>query len=210
MGNPHGVTLVPSMDGQGALFSSDRDSRIEYRTGIPAEGTLEWLARIDSGYYWSQSQLHKPADCALLFATDAYGGDVTWPGGTKFTLCESGELTLFMAIAKYNKPPGQQTDVKGTAFRFWRWHTIGISYGSLGQYIMLDGTLVGSSPQNSQRLGSSGNHQAAVDVPTIGNCVSGIWKRHEHDGGFDGVIDKFRVSTRQQDWLISKSSPGQQ
>src|SRR5436853_3341561 len=92
----------------------------------------------------------------------------------------------------------------GTRFRFGEWHAIGISYGSEGQFIMVDDTVVASAPNLTQSLGRAGNHQTPLDVPTIGETVSHFWGYHQHEGGFEGVLARFRASARQQDWHLAR------
>ena len=109
-----------------------------------------------------------------------------------------------MIVEKYSTD-GQDAIADGIDFKFDQWHAIGISFGSDGQYIMLDGKLVASEPTHTQKLGRGGNHSAPVDIPTIGESVSAFWNNNQHEGGFEGVVDKFRVSDIQKDWVISKN-----
>jgi hypothetical protein len=44
-----------------------------------------------------------------------------------------------MAVDKYGEQPMQRVVAEGTDFKYGEWHAIGISYGSEGQHIMLDG-----------------------------------------------------------------------
>jgi hypothetical protein len=191
----------------GAIFSRGAESRIEYRTGIPSQGTLEWLLKVDNGYRFDNFVVHPQESCAQVFATDVQGGDVTWPGTTRVIVCNNGRITLDMAQAKYNDMPHQVLTIATSQFHFGEWHALGISYGSQGQAIMLDGQMLGSTAGNTQSLGSSGTHQGPADVPTLGEAVSHYWQHRQYSGGFDGAVSRFRASPNQLDWLLAKERP---
>ncbi len=201
----YGINSSSDPANRGAVFTRANDSRIEYRN-LPREGTLEWRILIKSGYHFENFLLHEGDPCAVLFSSDVSGGDVTWPGATRLTLCKNGDITLDMAEKKY-VAPHQVIKAVNTSFRFGEWHTVGISYGNLGQAIWLDGAVVSHDGTFQQSLGAAGNHQQPVDVPTIGQTVSGFWAPHQYDGGFEGTVGRFRASSKQQDWLLSKTAP---
>lgn len=205
LGNPVGVEYVETPNGRGAVFSRRNQSRIQFPTQIPNEGTLEWRIKIDSGYEYQDYKLTENKPAALIFTTA--GPDVWYPGSTWVTANADGTLTLDMATTKYQGRK-QTLVAKNTNFRFGRWHSIGISYGSTGQYILLDGVVVASALQNTQRLGRGGTHDAAVDIPTIGEFVSRFWANNRYESGFEGILDSFRVSKKQKHWDLSLvSSP---
>lgn len=201
-GDTFGITYVEALDGQGALFTRRKESRIQYPIGIPNEGTLEWWINVRSGYKYIDFKVNENLYTALIFTTDIAGGDVTWPGSTFLNVSSDGIISLTMATVKY-EGRNQILTSKRTNFRFNEWHSIGISFGSEGQHIMLDGVLVASAPQNRQKLGRGGNHEKPVDIPTIGESVSGYWANNQHEGGFEGIVDRFRISAKQKDWLLS-------
>jgi curved DNA-binding protein CbpA len=203
LGSAKGISYVNAMDGKGAAFSQKNQSRIEY-SGIPDEGTLEWWINVSRGYRYVRHDLNFDNNNALIFTT--VGGDVWYPGSTWFTVNSNGTLTLDMTTTKYEGLK-QTLIATGTAFRFGEWHSIGISYGSSGQYIMVDGKLVASAPQNTQRLGVGGGHSEANDIPTMGEMVSVFWDDDQFDGGFEGVIDKLRISPVQKNWVLSLEKP---
>jgi thiol-disulfide isomerase/thioredoxin len=203
MGQAHGIRWTKALGDHGAVFAAADSSRIEYPTQIPSEGTLEFWIKVDSGYQYSNFVFTPNLARAMIFSTDVHGGDVTWPGMIKLLVSRSGEVSLYMAVAKYNQPPAAPTEARGTRFRFGEWHAIGISYGSQGQFIMVDGTVVASAPTRTQTLGRSGNHETPLDVPTIGETVSHYWAHHQYEGGFEGALARFRVSTKQQDWYLA-------
>ena len=123
---------------------------------ISDEGTLELWIKVNHGYRYDNFQFLDNLDEAVIFSSDCVGGDVTWPGTTKLTVKGNGDITLWMATSKYNQAPAQATVATGTLFRFGEWHAIGISYGSDGQWIMLDGKVVAASPFLKQKLGRAG------------------------------------------------------
>ena len=207
IGKAAGIRWTTAFGGQGAVFSAADSSRIEYPDLIPPEGTLEFWINVNHGYYYDNFQFKDNQDDARIFSSDAHGGDVTWPGATNLDVKANGDITYWMAIAKGNQPQASSTEARGTRFRFGQWHAIGISYGSQGQYIMLDGQVVASSPLLTQTLGRSGNQQQPLDIPTIGETVSHFWAHHRYEGGFDGVLAAFRVSPQQRDWSLALSPP---
>jgi len=98
-------------------------------------------------------------DRALIFTTDS----------TKLLVSTNGDVSFSGAL-----------ESKGTAFRFDSWHAIGVSYGSQGAAIMVDGTVVASAPARTQAAG----------ILTV--------------GGFDGTVALFRASSAQQDWYLAR------
>lgn len=189
---------------RGASLSRKSDSRIEYPQGIPSEGTLEWWINVASGYFYQDFQLHTNQEQALIFSTDAQGGDVTWPGTAKLVVSVYGDVSFFLAANKFNQPAVQPMEPRGTPFRFNSWHAIGVSYGSQGEFIMVDGKVMGSAPKRTQTLGAAGNRTEPLDVPTIGQTVSHFWASHRYDGGFEGTVALFRASSAQKDWYLAR------
>jgi len=208
VGSAYGIAYVEQPDNhakRAALFRQNASSRIEYRKGIPTEGTLEWIVNVTGGYYYGDFRSFSHQNRALIFSTDASGGDVTWPGTAKLSVSSNGDISFFLATNRYNQPPTDPLEAKGTKFRFNEWHAIAISYGSQGQAIMVDGSVVAESPQHTQILGAAGNHQEPLDVPTLGECVSHYWAHHRYEGGFDGMVAEFRASKAQHDWYVARN-----
>lgn len=203
LGNPVGIDYIETPQGKGAVFSRKNQSRIQFPTQIPDEGTLEWRIKVDSGYEYQDFKLTENKRNALIFTTA--GPDVWYPGSTWLHVHSDGTLTLDMATSKYEGPK-QTLVAKNTNFRFGQWHTLGISYGASGQHISLDGVVVASAPRNTQKLGRGGTHDAAVGIPTIGEFASGFWANNRYESGFEGVIDSFRVSKQQKDWNFPEAS----
>lgn len=44
----------------------------------------------------------------------------------------------------------------------------------------------------------------SINIPTFGEMVSGFWANNRYDAGFEGVIDKIRISKKQKDWALPK------
>lgn len=204
-GDAYGITYAATLNGLGAVFSRKNQSRIQYR-GIPAEGTLEWWINVRGGYHYSDYRVNQNLPSALIFTTDSQGGDVTWPGSTWFFVNDDGTLSLVMATTRYDGPR-QVLTAHETNFRFNQWHSVGISFGEQGQFIMLDGIVVAAATENKQKLGRGGNHETIADVPTVGESVSCYWPNNQWDGGFEGIVDRFRISNKQRDWYLSQGSP---
>lgn len=207
-GVANGVTFVNSPNGQAASFSRASESRIQYpfSSGLPKEGTLEFIAKIDSMYRYENYVMKTNEACALLFTTDIQGGDVTWPGSAWLYVCNNGDVSFHIAGEKYE--PGWNAKYRlaatATNFRFGEWHRIGVSYGSQGRDISVDGQIVASNTAQIQQLGAGGTHSSPIDTPTIGEPVPGFWKNNQWEGGFEGAIDAFRASVIQKDWHLSK------
>ncbi|HEX4019926.1 MAG TPA: hypothetical protein VHX63_02180 [Acidobacteriaceae bacterium] len=198
-----GIRWTNAIGNQGAVFSAADSSRIEYPGLIPAQGTLEFWIKVNDGYHYDNYRFMPNQNDAMIFSSDVQGGDVTWPGTTKILVTRDGELSIWMATVK-GVNQVSATGARKTKFRFGEWHAIGVSYGSDGQYIMLDGKIVASSPGRTQTFGRAGNQQSPLDVPAIGETVSHFWQHHRYEGGFDGEVAGFRVSGIQRDWVLAK------
>jgi TonB family protein len=207
-GNAYGIHWTTANGHPCASFRASDSSRIEYPASIPSEGTLEFWIKVDSGYEYSNYVFKSHQDHALVFSTDVPGGDETWPGTIKLTLFKNGDISLWMATSKYNRPPAIATVASATSFRFGQWHAVGISYGDQGQLIMLDGRVVATAPNKTQRLGGAGTDASPLDVPTIGETVSHAWQAHRYNGGFEGLAARFRASPKQQDWQVARGING--
>jgi hypothetical protein len=206
LGNTYGITYTDTPNGRGAVFQRSKESRIQYEflTQIPKEGTLEFYIKVDSGYWYSNSTLYENQQSALIFTTDIQLGDVIWPGSTWIHVFNDGKIYFRIALEKYESYNIDNILVaQNTEAKYGEWLAIGFSYGSEGQYIMLNGNLVASNQERTIELGLGGNHSTPNDIPTIGESVSSVWSNNQNEGGFEGIIDTFRVSDSQKDWKIS-------
>ena len=204
-GTAYGLTYENTpTGGQGARFTRVSESRVQYpySKGMPKSGTIEVTLKIDSAYSYNNYQLSENNSCALIFTTDVAGGDVFYPGSAWFYACNNGDISINIATIKYGTNPPQVLVAKGTAFRFGQWNTVSFSFGTGGQAIALNGKEVASNAKNTQQLGAGGTHSAAIDIPTLGESVPGFWRNNQYDGGFEGVVDTFRVSNSSKDWKL--------
>jgi len=205
IGTESGVSFVVKDGRQVGEFRKDNKSRVQYplSTQIPTSGTLEWWVYIEQGYNYSDYTFSWQPTKALLFTTDVWRGDVTWPGSTWLWVCSDGAVTLRIATSKYDSTPGQSISASGSSFRFNEWHRIGISYGTGGQYLMVDGEVVASNPANTQVLGTGGDKTIPSDIPTVGEAVPHFLAEGRYTGGFEGYVDRFRISSASQDWVLA-------
>lgn len=199
-----GLTYVTTPTGKGAEFKRESESRVQYpySSGMPTSGTIEIKIKVDSAYQYRDYKVSTDEQCALVFTTDVGGGDVTYPGSAWFYACKNGDVSLSIATAKYGSKPHQTLVKTATAFRFGEWHTISYSFGSGGQAIAVDGEEVALNAKNTQILGAGGDHSSPKDTPTLSESQPGFWSNNQWDGGFEGVVDTFRVSSDPRDWQL--------
>lgn len=209
-GTPFGIQYKVIGDGDCerhvAEFRQRWESRIDYEFGkdISLAGTIEWWINVEHGYKYQDFALKDSLPIALIFSTDTWYGDVTWPGSTWLWAEEDGTLTWEMATSKFDSTARHKVVASNTDFRFGQWHALGISYGPEGQYLMLDGEIVASNPANDQILGAGGNFHEPLNVPSIGESASTYALNNQREGGFEGYVDKFRASIYQQDWVFAR------
>ena len=209
LGVTHGITFMPAVDGQGAVFSRIQESRVVYPfdVSIPREGTVEFWIKVESGYGYADGVLTEGTSSATIFSTDSSLADVWWPGCADLILYDSGLVEWNVSIQKYQH---DRHILQGqTNFRFKEWHSIGISYGSQGAALMVDGQLIAKNTEWTTILAAGGGHFEQNDQPTIGEPVSVFWTNNKWERGFEGIVDRFRVSPIQSDWVLSAVLPGQ-
>lgn len=169
--------------------------------GFPLSGTIEMRVlvtaaserdyRYPGGFRWA-------LPCAPLFLTD--WNQVTWPGSTWLYACPDGTVFLEMAAQK-GSTARQLLRAEKTEFRYGKWVRVGISYGSAGQAISIDGVTVAVNATNRQTLGSGGTEEGPRGRAYLGFYRSDAPLELRKEGGFEGLVDWFRVSGRPQDWL---------
>jgi hypothetical protein len=201
----HGIQFAPSPFGQAAALRRELESRIvfDFNKGFPRQGTLEFVFKMDSAYWYSKGVLHLDRDCGLLFTTDIQGRRnmarerlaVRLQGwADQISYCRRRLPGGMARTLSPDRPP---------SFRFGRWHRLSVSFGSAGRHIRLDGKTITSSGQTEQ-LGAGGTHSGPTDRPTIGESVSGFWPNNQHEGGFEGMLYPFRASSQQLDFVLNK------
>lgn len=208
LGNGHGLVFVDTPDGQGIALSETRESCLifPYENGFPRSGTFEMRVNVDYGYHYNayvDSNLNITETGALLFTTDIQGGDVTWPGSAWLWVGSDGDLYFRVAQQQYGGGTDEVLYAYDTSFRFDSWHTIGISYGSQGLALAVDGVVVGTLPENTQTLAGGGTHWESLGQPTIGESVPSFWSNNEFDGGFNGIVEAVRYSDVQMDFTLA-------
>ena len=135
-----GITYSSTPNGLGAGFSIANSSRIEYpfSSGFPHQGTIEFLININSGYNYSNFTLNQNQPYARIFDT---GQQDFWArGGMWLWVNDNGDIKLTTATVS-GQAVGHDLSVTNTSFHFNTWNTIGFSYGSSGQQIMVNGQL---------------------------------------------------------------------
>ncbi len=207
-GNEYGISYVQTPNGQGALFQKEKESRIEYpfSMGFPKQGTIECLIKIDCGYGYRDYELSFSDSNARIFDTGK--ADVWWPGAMWFNVYNNGGIRLSTSTDYATAGAEHTLSATETSFRFNEWHTVGFSYGSQGQYIMVDGEEVEYDTSYTESMNTCGNFEEPVNNPTVGEVVSGFWNENQYGQSFEGVIDALRISNKQRDWqLDGLSSP---
>lgn len=208
LGNGTGLSFTTLMDGdcqrEVAVFGLGTDSRIEYELSeqIPKEGTLEWWIYVEQGYRYHNFEFQSGLDTAVVFSTVNLTGDVIWPGNTRVWVSGNGTIALEMSTSKFDTTPVQRCVAENTPFRFGQWHSLGITYGHRGQIIMLDGEVVASCPENDQSMHVSGNFHTQNGIPALGEYQSPYSLDDQWEEGFEGYVDRFRISNGQQHWKI--------
>lgn len=204
LGNASGITYTATPNGQGAVFSRTSESRIEYpfSMGLPHQGTIEMEIKVTKGYSYNNYTLQDNQSSAIIFTTVPI--DVWYVGAMWFSVDNLGNVWLSTSTA-YGQPDAHSLNANGTPFRFNEWHVISFSYGSQGQYIKVDGKLVASNPNYTETLQACGDFNGNHDIPTVGEGHSIFWGNNQYDQGFEGVLDRFRASDKQQDWVLEVS-----
>jgi hypothetical protein len=202
-GKALGVEYVSLPAGRGAAFSRGNSSRIEYsfEDGFPREGTVEWRIQVRSGYSYDKGVLSTSKPDALIFTT--VGPDTWYPGCAWVTVGGNGTVSFDMADSVGGRTPRRSLTARDTGFTFGAWHNVGISFGSKGRVINVDGRVV-ARDELSLALAVGGTPARQVGAPTIGEMKSRVWPTHQYDAGFDGVVDTFRTSGKQGDWKLCK------
>jgi murein DD-endopeptidase MepM/ murein hydrolase activator NlpD len=204
LGNATGITYVATPNGQGAVFSRTTEGRIEYpfSKGLPHEGTIEMLIKVTKGYSYDNYSLLDDQQSAFIFNTGP--SDVWYLGAMWLVVNKNGDVSLSTALT--TTPTAHTLSASNTTFRFNEWHIVSFSYGNQGQYLKVDGQLVASNPNYTETLQACGDWGNKRCEPTIGEIKSVFWGNNRYDQGFEGVLDRFRASSTQIDWLYSANT----
>lgn len=206
LGLPYGVTYTTTPNGQGALFSIANETRIEYpfSMGLPHEGTIEMLVYVTQGYHYDNFVLQTDQYNALIFNT--VPSDVWYAGAMWVFVADDGGVWVETANGTGGSGGAHFLTATGTSFHFNQWHVVSFSYGSEGQYLMVDGLLVASDPTYTLPMQACGNWGSDRDIPNVGESHSIFWANDQYDSGFEGMMDRFRASNDQQDWVLNNPS----
>lgn len=131
---------------------------------MPAEGTLEMWIKVKGGQ-------------ALIFSTESRG-----TGAAVWSVSRTGDVSFQITRHRWNWFAPDPTEARHTRFRYSEWHALGASYGAWGQYLMVDGEVAASDPEQTQRMGGVGRI-----------------------GGFEGIVGAVRISPKQQDWRLARA-----
>ncbi|MCF8363006.1 MAG: hypothetical protein K9G70_10330 [Prolixibacteraceae bacterium] len=198
LGNTIGITYKSTPNNKGAVFSLESESRIEYpfSSGLPIEGTIEMLVKIESGYSYDNYELNYNKSSAIVFNTGP--SDVWYEGAIWFSVSSNGAVSLTTALTA--EPTSHTLKASNTDFSFNEWHIVAFSYGREGQFIKIDDNVVASNSKITERLTSCGDRFGNRVVPAIGEAKSVFWANNRYDQGFEGIVDCFRASNKQMDW----------
>lgn len=204
LGDANGISYVETPNGQGALFSRATEGRIEYpfSKGLPHEGTIEMLIKVTKGYSYDNYSLLDDQQSAFIFNTGP--SDVWYLGAMWLVVNKNGDVSLSTALT--TTPTSHTLSALNTTFRFNEWHIVSFSYGNQGQYLKVDGQLVASNTNYTETLQACGDWGNERCEPTIGEIKSVFWGNNRYDQGFEGVLDRFRASNAQRDWLYSANT----
>lgn len=204
-GKSFNIEYTNTPNGYGVLLKSGKDNRIEYTSDsqIPYEGTMEWLVKVDRGYFYNNNSFSFRNDTARLF--DMGEADDWHPGMSWLSVFSNGCIGFTITTSDGGTKPNQGITVYNTSFRFNEWHVVSVSYGSQGQWIAVDGVVCASNTANTQYIGLKGYNYK----PVIGENVSRFWANNRYDTGFEGIVDAFRTSKNQKDFqLVNYLKPG--
>ncbi len=138
----------------------DAKSRIEYAEDVPAEGTLAMWINVTG------AKSEPGRDRASVFSA----------GTVRLLVAADGGIALSDAASTL-------VEARETPFRFDSWHAVGVSYGSMGAALMVDGVLVARTPTETR-----------LSEPIV-------------VGGFSGAVAHFRVSATEGDWRAARGVP---
>lgn len=195
-----------------AKFTHYNHSRLELNlnnvlSGLPNQlnesGTFEIMMYVKKAYSYSNYNFYDNQNTVSILTSDLNGADTHWKGSMAFTANNNGTLQFRINSTKYSSSPPYILTVQNTNFRFNQWHRLGISYGSQGMKIMLDGLVVAHN-NITQVISNGGGQTLQNDRPTIGEAVSYFpWGNRQYTNGFEGYVYKIRTSSNQSDFKLN-------
>lgn len=147
---------------------------------IPKQGTLEFLIKVDNGQTFNGIS----STVATIFGV----GNSTPTTSSLINVYANGNITF----RRYSGSGFTDVTAIATTFRFGQWHVVSVSYGSNGTKIVVDGVTATTN--------SLTNFDMNTGVTTLGQVTfsNGNWY------GFEGLVDKFRISYNQSDFQLSQ------
>ncbi|CAA7616777.1 hypothetical protein MCP1_190064 [Candidatus Terasakiella magnetica] len=225
-GHGYNLKFVDTPTGRGVTFEAQSESRLEYPIGesLQQQGTIEFLISVNGGYGYNEtdyrfgqyfSEYYENNTAARIF--DTGGGDSWRPGTSWLTVESNGTVSWSTVELKNNAYIVNNLTAQNTTFQFGGWHSIGISYGDQGQYMMVDGHQVAADAERTSSLstggkwgwwGAEGWAWKGYATPQIGEWHSSLWPNDIVETGFIGTLDTFRISDQQKDWYVSAQCVG--
>lgn len=197
-GTLHNVEYTNGKDGRCILLKREKEGAINYP--LVSEGTIRFSIKVLSGYRIHNKQADISLQKASVYTTVGY--DSWYPGAMSLYLESNGDIS-FMTATSYRKNNGemQMLIAAKSDFRFNQWHDVGISFGSEGQQIYLDGNVLTTDENYKQPLAVGGDIVKPCDRPTFGYFHSCCRDSADSwDIGFEGFIDNVKISRKQSDW----------
>lgn len=199
-GTPHNVEYAKGKEGKCILLKRDKQGAVNYP--LVSEGTIEFSVKVLSGYTVNNHKTTIDFKRACIYTTVGY--DSWYPGSMAIFVYSNGDIH-FSTATGFRKNNGEMQELIATKskFRFNKWHSLGISFGSEGQYLYLDGEILTSQKNYIQPLAVGGDTIKPCDQPTFGyfhSCYDPIDSINSWDIGFEGLIDNVKISHKQLDW----------
>lgn len=160
------------------------------------------LINVHKGYQYNNYVLQDDLEQAYIFSTGQ--SDVWNKGAIWLNVNNNGDINLTTALT--SEPSSHTLSATATKFRFNQWHIVSFSYGKLGQFLMVDGQLVASNPSYCETLQACGDKVGNRVRPTVGEFLSLMWRNNQYESGFEGILDIFRASSIQQDWVLHQET----
>lgn len=192
-GNGFNITYDSSLCAIGTKFTKNspsdylQNSYLQYNSNdwIPKQGTVEFLVKITNGY----TKTNPTNNYALLFSL---GNGLSDTKQTEIRANTNGSVSF----KRYNEVTDTYTAYSSTTpFTYNQWHVISLSYGSQGTKLAVDGVVY----QNQNWVNWDMN-DGVLNVGEVFYANQNNWL------GFEGIIDKFRISPLQNDFQLTTNN----